>query len=75
MPYKRIEELPDSVKNSLPEEGQHIFKKAFNSAWDQYKDKSGSKGNDSREETAHRIAWSAVKKKYQKKDTKWIKKS
>jgi len=36
MPYNRLSELPDSVKDNLPEHAQEIYKEAFNSAWDQY---------------------------------------
>lgn len=38
MPYDRITELPDSVKDSVPKHAQEIYKEAFNSAWDEYKD-------------------------------------
>jgi cation transport regulator len=41
---------------------------AFNSAWDEYADPDERRGNTSREETAHKVAWSAVKKKYKKND-------
>ncbi len=40
MPYRSKQELPDSVQRVLPEHAQEIYKEAFNSAWDQYKDKS-----------------------------------
>lgn len=39
MPYKTKRELPDSVQHVLPAHAQDIYKEAFNSAWDQYKDK------------------------------------
>ena len=39
MPYHSKQELPDSVKHVLPAHAQEIYKEAFNSAWDQYKDK------------------------------------
>ena len=39
MPYKAKRELPDNVQNVLPAHAQDIYKEAFNSAWDQYKDK------------------------------------
>jgi cation transport regulator len=67
MPYQRINDLPDSVRDNLPEHAQEIYKEAFNSAWDEY-------GHD--EERAHRVAWGAVKKTYEKDDKtgKWKKK-
>lgn len=38
MPYERKSELPDSVKDNLPGHAQDIYRKAYNSAWDEYKD-------------------------------------
>ncbi|EFE94203.1 putative cation transport regulator ChaB [Serratia odorifera] len=75
MPYKSNSDLPDNVKNVLPDHAQEIYKEAFNSAWDQYKDKDDRRGDDSREETAHKVAWSAVKQSYRKGDDEhWHKK-
>lgn len=72
MPYKHRSDLPDSVSNVLPPHAQDIYKEAFNSAWDEYKDKDDRRGDDSREETAHKVAWSAVKHSYKKgDDDKW----
>lgn len=62
MPYKTIADLPDSVREHLPQHAQEIYKEAFNSAFDNYKER----GPEGREETAHKVAWSAVKKKYRK---------
>lgn len=76
MPYDKNSELPESVRDSLPKHAQDIYRKAYNSAWKQYKDPEERRGNDSREETAHQVAWSAVKKEYEKVETgKWKKKS
>jgi cation transport regulator len=66
MPYKKIGDLPDSVKDHLPEHAQEIYLEAFNSAWDQYDQPDERRGHASREETAHKVAWAAVKKKYEK---------
>lgn len=76
MPYKSVTQLPDGVKNALPKHAQEIYKEAFNSAWDQYDRPEERRGDDSREETAHRVAWGAVKQTYQKNDStgKWEKK-
>ena len=75
MPYKSKTDLQDNVKNVLPTHAQDIYKEAFNSAWDQYKDKEDGRGDDSREETAHKVAWAAVKQDYEKgDDDKWHKK-
>lgn len=75
MPYKSVSELPDSVKDNVPKHGQEIYMEAFNSAWDQYDEPEERRGDASREETAHRVAWAAVKKKYEKGDDgKWRRK-
>jgi cation transport regulator len=72
MPYSSTEELPDSVKHVLPAHAQAIYKEAFNSAWDEYKDADDRRDDTSREEVSHRVAWSAVKKTYEKgDDDKW----
>lgn len=75
MPYKSISELPDSVQNVLPKHAQDIYKEAFNSAYDGYKDPADRRGDADREETAHKVAWAAVKKSYEKgDDDAWHKK-
>lgn len=74
MPYQSTSQLPDSVKDNLPKHAQDIYKEAFNSAWDEYKSPSDRRGDDSREETAHKVAWSAVKQSYEKEDGEWVKK-
>lgn len=61
MPYKQINELPNSVKDNLPKHAQEIYKEAYNNAWDQY-DEPKKTGDRDREETAHAVAWSAVKR-------------
>jgi len=77
MPYKTIGDLPGSVRDNLPEHAQHIYKEAYNSAWEEYAEPEERRDGQSREETAHRVAWAAVKKEYEKdSDTgKWVKKS
>lgn len=74
MPYNSISNLPEKVRDNLPKHAQEIYKSAYNSAWDQYDDPSERQGDESREEAAHRVAWSAVKNKYEKKDDRWVKK-
>lgn len=72
MPYKTTDELPESVTNVLPKHAQDIYKEAFNSAYDEYKDPDDRRGGDDRETVAHKVAWAAVKKKYAKgDDDKW----
>jgi cation transport regulator len=74
MPYKSNSELPERVRENLPEHGQDIYREAFNNAWQEYKDPSERRGNESREEVSHKVAWSAVEKVYHKNsDGKWVK--
>ncbi len=64
MPYKEITDLPESVREHLPEHAQQVYKSAFNSAEKQYGEES----------TAHKVAWSAVESKYKKDEDsgKWV---
>ena len=73
MPYKTDAELPESVRDALPNHAQDIYRAAFNSAWDEYRDASKRRGNESQEEAAHKVAWAAVKDEYEKDDSsgKW----
>jgi cation transport regulator len=63
MPYQSNQDLPPSLRRALSGHAQDIFRAAFNNAWQQY-------GGD--EAMAHRIAWSAVKRKYQKIGGAWL---
>lgn len=75
MPYDKLEDLPERVKHNLPKHAQEIYMKAFNNAWEQYKEPEERRGEESREEAAHKVAWSAVKQKYEKdKEGKWVEK-
>ncbi len=67
MPYQNNSDLPDAVKDHLPEHAQDIWRAAFNSAWQEY-------GHD--ESQAARVAWAAVKNEYVKdeKTGEWKKK-
>ena len=63
MPYDKLTDLPDRVRNNLPKHAQEIYKEAFNSAEEHY-------GEESR---AHRVAWSALENKYEKNDQgNWV---
>jgi len=63
MPYARNEALPSSVRDHLPLHAQDIYRQSFNHAyWYGHAD----------EATAHRIAWAAVKRVYEKVDSAWV---
>jgi cation transport regulator len=65
MPYSSIDQLPPNVRNHLPEPAQRIFVRAFNSKY--YELKPGES-----EVAAFKIAWGAVKRKYEKQGDKWV---
>ncbi len=70
-PYDSNKSLPERVKENLPEHAQDIYREAFNHAWEEYADPKERRGNESREEVAHKVAWAAVEKKYTKDGDKW----
>lgn len=74
MPYDRNADLPKSVRDNLPQTAQTIYRKSYNNAWKQYKDPGKRRGSAGREETAHRVAWAAVKESYRKKGDSWVRK-
>ncbi len=65
MPFPSNTDLPSNIRNVLPNRGQTILRKAFNSAF-----KQGLS-----EEDAFKIAWAAVKRVFKKKGGRWIMKS
>ena len=74
MPYDKLKDLPKPVRDNLPQHAQEIYRAAFNSAWDEYSEAKDRQGDDSREEVAHKVAWSAVKQKYEKSGDEWVEK-
>lgn len=67
MPYASVEALPDSVRAHLPRHAQEIYRAAFNRAWSDYADRGAL-----REETAHKVAWAAVKHRYRKDEDRRV---
>ena len=66
MPYRQIEDLPRAIRGHLPPSAQEIYRAAFNNAWDQHA------GEHDGEAMVHRIAWSAVKRRYRKAGEDWV---
>lgn len=60
--------------DTLPSHAQKIYSKAHKNALKQYASPSKRRGGkgQSKEQVAHRVAWSAVKKEYKKKGYKWV---
>ena len=66
MPYRVNADLPPAVRNHLPPHAQDIYREAFNHAF-------AAHAHDVRqEEIAHRIAWAAVKRSYEKIGDEWV---
>jgi cation transport regulator len=66
MPYRTNDDLPASIRRSLPPHAQDIYREAFNHAF------AAHVGDLRQEEAAHRIAWAAVKRSYVKAGDTWI---
>lgn len=66
MPYETNQDLPAGVRDHLPSHAQSIYREAFNHAW------TAHRGDPRQEEAAHRIAWAAVKRVYQKLGSEWV---
>jgi cation transport regulator len=66
VPYERLSDLPASVRDNVPKHAQEIYRAAYNSAEEQYDE----------EDRRHRVAWAAVKDKYEKdeKSGEWVEK-
>ncbi|MGO9831495.1 MAG: ChaB family protein [Myxococcaceae bacterium] len=65
-PYSDNFGLPQTIQTVLPSHAQDIYREAFNHAWEQY-------GHD--EVTAARVAWAAVKRRYEKREGGWVPKA
>jgi cation transport regulator len=66
MPYRENADLPPTVRNHLPQHAQSIYREAFNHAFSAHAD------DPRQEEAAHRIAWAAVKRSYEKIGDEWV---
>ena len=62
------------VIDTLPSHAQKIYTKAHKNALKQYASPSKRRGGkrQSKEQVAHKVAWSTVKKEYKKKGDKWV---
>jgi cation transport regulator len=66
MPYRSKADLPQPVRQHLPDHAQDIYREAFNHAF------AAHAGDPRQEEAAHRIAWAAVKRSYVKMGDTWV---
>jgi cation transport regulator len=62
--------------DTLPSHAQKIYSKAHKNALKQYESPSKRREgkHQSKEQVAHKVAWSAVKKEYKKKGDTWVSK-
>jgi cation transport regulator len=67
MPYATNADLPERVRHALPAHAQDIYREAFNHAFESYAH------DPRREEITHRVARAAVKKRFAKRGTVWMK--
>ena len=68
MTYASVQELPEAIQTHMPMHAREIYRAAFNSAWSNYADQSPA----NREQTAHRVAWAAVKRRYRREGEYWV---
>jgi cation transport regulator len=66
MPYRNLDDLPESIRNVLPEYAQEIYLQAYKKAWEQYEKQGLRRGEATREATADKVAWAAVRQEYGK---------
>jgi cation transport regulator len=62
--------------DSLPQHAQEIYKEAHANALKQYQNPAKRRGGkkQSAEQVAHKTAWAAVKRKYEKQEDMWAEK-
>lgn len=74
MPYKKNSDLPESVRDHLPEHAQDIYRETYNAAERTYADPKKRSRGGSQEEAAHRAAWASVKHEYEKErdSDRWV---
>ncbi len=62
--------------DSLPDHAQEIYIEAHANALKQYQKPEKRRGGKSQsaEQVAHKVAWAAVKKKYEKQVSTWVEK-
>lgn len=65
--YTQISDLPQSIREELPESAQELYRVAYNRALEKYQAKDDKSTDDaSLTEAAHNLAWRKVQEEYQK---------
>ena len=72
-PYEGIEDLPDTIRDVLPVEAQHVYLETYQTSWGTYQEGQG--GEMGQEAVAHRDGWNAVKRDFVKNENtgRWYK--
>jgi cation transport regulator len=66
MPYARNIDLPENVLKRLPQPAQETYRKAYNNAWNNYRQASTDEPGKNLEDVAHFVAWAAVEQNFHK---------
>ena len=74
MPYDSLQDLPGTMRDTMPREALEIYLDAYNEALEEYEEAEG--GEAGREAVAHRNAMHAVKREFVHDDDtqKWYRK-
>lgn len=72
MCYETNDELPERVRDVLPDSAQDLYREAFNDAWERYADLADDPRAGTRRKTAHGAAWDAVNEAFEKRDDEWV---
>jgi cation transport regulator len=68
MRYETKSDLPETLRDILPDEALELYLEAYQHSWDTYDEEEG--GDLSRDAVAHRDGWTAVEHEYvQNKET------
>ena len=62
MPFEAVKQLPVTIRDTLPDQAQEIYRKAYNQAWEEY-DKEDHRGLN-QQGLAHQRGWTAVQHEY-----------
>ncbi|WP_207457810.1 ChaB family protein [Azospirillum sp. SYSU D00513] len=66
MPYRKNDELPESVKGTLPVSAQDIYRSAFNHVWQECRGMATPASVTApTDQVAHKVAWAAVKRRFE----------
>lgn len=63
--YENIQDLPNTIRDVLPEDAQEIYREVYNEAWEEHAEEA-EPGEQGRDSVAHRKAWAAMSQKYVK---------